>query len=287
MPPFRIQFVGNLFVDHSHEHFSKFVRPNHSPTLALLGNIGSPFRQRTHEFLDYCSQHWDRVFWIAGPHELGRLPDVPLGTTFRDNMERMEEKCSKWKNLSILNQSGITVDGIQILGTTLWTPIHPYRVEDKYNQPEFSFIRKATGGISPIDLSDWHAEDVEFLKNKLDTSRPTIVLTHHLPHLSLLSPTLSMRTWKRNGLETCNLPSLLKDPCKLWLSGASGGSAIGLFSHQTFAMVNSLYEFPNMSNRPKNPYFNPELYAELDRMPPFHYSVAHGVPPQQKFSEIR
>jgi hypothetical protein len=287
MPPFRIQFVGNLFVDLSYEHFSKFVRPNCSSALALLGNIGSPFSQRTHEFLEYCTQRWDRVFWIAGPHELGYLSSSLSYPSFRTNMDRMEETSSKWKNLSVLNQTGDTIDGVKLLGTTLWTPVSPYRVEGKYNQPEFRLIHKSTRPISPIDIADWHTEDVEFLREKLSSDTPSVVLTHHLPHPSLLSPALGIPTWKRNGLEATNLSSLLQHPCKLWLSGASGGSAFGIFGNHTLAMVNSLYEYPKKPKAMKNPYFNPELYAELDRMPPFHYSVVHGVPPQEKFSELR
>jgi len=287
MPPFRIQFVGNLFVDHSHEHFSKFVRPNHSSYLALLGNIGSPFRQRTHEFLDYCTQRWDRVFWIAGPHELGHLSNPLSHPSFRNNMDCMEEAATKWKNLCVLNQSGVNLDGLQILGTTLWTPVSPYRVEGKYKQPEFTLIRKALSPITPMDLSDWHTEDIQFLEDKLQTEYPTVVLTNHLPHPSLLSPALSIPTWKRNGLEATNLSYLLKDPCKLWLSGSSGGSAFAVFSNQTLSMVNSLYEYPRRPKAMKNPAFSPELYAELNTIPPFDYTVAHGVPPQQKFSQLR
>lgn len=287
MPPVRIQFAGNLFVDLSHDHFSKFVRPNNSPYLALLGNVGSPFRQRTHEFLEYCTQRWDRVFWIAGPHELGYFPSSVSYPSFRVNMDSMEEKCQKWQNLSVLNQTGTTIQGIQILGITLWTPVTPYRVEGKYNQPEFKYIRKPSSTVTPLEVAEWHAEDVEFLRCKLNTNTPTVVLSHHLPHPSLLSPSLSVQTWKRNGLEASNLSFLLKDPCKIWLSGASGGSSFAVFPKHTLAMVNSMYEYTYTPKNAKNPAFNPELYAEIDRLPPFDYSVAHGVPPQQKFNELR
>ncbi len=288
MPPLRLQFVGNLFVDRSYDHFSKFVLSNHSPYVALLGNIGSPFSPRTHEFLDYCSQSWDRVFWIPGPHELGYSSNYPSYTSFRDNLDCMENLAARKKSLTILNQGSTTIENVQIVGASLWTPVHPYRVEGKYQQPEFYQIQKyGTTKLSPIDLSDWHSEDISFVKEKLETNTPTIVLTHHLPHPSLLSPSLGIRTWKRNGLESTNLTSLLRHPCKLWLSGASGGSAIGLFQQFTLAMVNSLYEYPHRRSEGKNPYFSPRLYAELNKLPPFSYAVAHGVPPQQKFSELR
>lgn len=276
MPPFRIQFAGNLFVDLSHDHFSKFVRPNNSPYLALLGNIGNPFIPKTLQFLDYCSKHWDRVFWIAGPHELGYSGSPTPRTTFRDNMDAME-KLTSGKNIDVLLQHGRFIDGVQILGASLWTPVSNHRVEGKYAQPEFTTIQKFDRSLHPIDVMEWNAEDVAFLSSKLQDERPTVILTHHLPHPSLFSPLLSVNAHKRIGMETTNLSSLLRDPCKLWLSGASGGSAVGVFGSNTVAVVNSMYEFPKHPSADRNPFYSPDLYAELNVSPSLPYRVCHLV----------
>jgi hypothetical protein len=279
MPPFRIQFAGNLFVDLSHEHFSKFVRPNNSPYLALLGNIGNPFIPKTTHFLEYCSQHWDRVFWIAGPHELGHAGQSYSCTTFRDNMNAMES-ITKGKKIDVLTQHSTLVDGIQIVGASLWTPVSNHRVEEKYKQPELTTIQKFNQSLSSVDIAEWNVEDISYLSSKLSNDQPTVVLTHHLPHPSLFSPLLSIKAHKRIGLETTNVSSLLREPCKLWLSGASGGSAIGIFGTNTVAVVNSMYEFPKHPSADKNPLYNPELYAEINVAPSLPYRVCHLVSSQ-------
>jgi hypothetical protein len=279
MPPFRIQFAGNLFVDLSHDHFSKFVRPNHSPYLALLGNIGNPFVPKTSHFLEYCSQHWDRVFWVAGPHELGHPGCNSPRTTFRDNMDAMES-ISKGKKVDVLTQNVRHIDGVQVVGASLWTSVSNHRVEEKYKQPEFTSIQKFNQPISPLDIIEWNVEDIAFLSSKLSTEEPTVVLTHHLPHPSLFSPHLSLTAHKRMGLDTTNVSSLLREPCKLWLSGASGGSAIGVFGSNTVAVVNSMYEFPKHPSADKNPFYSPELYAEVNVSPYLPYRVCHLVSTQ-------
>jgi hypothetical protein len=276
MPPFRIQFAGNLFVDLSHDHFSKFVRPNLSPYLALLGNIGNPLNPKTSHFLDYCAKHWDRVFWVAGPHELGHPGFDAPHTTFRDNMDAMESIAQQYK-VDVLTQNSRVVDGVKVVGATLWTPVSNHRVEEKYTQPEFTTIHKFNRTIHPIDIAEWNAEDVAFLSSKLTSEYPTVVLTHHLPHPSLFSPLLSVKAHKRLGMDTTNVSTLLHEPCKLWLSGASGGSAVGVFGSNTVAVVNSMYEFPKHPSADRNPFYSPELYAEMNVLPSLPYSVCHLV----------
>ena len=279
MPPFRIQFVGNLFVDLSHDHFSKYVRQNNSPYLALLGNIGSPFLPRTFQFLEYCSTQWDRVFWVAGPHELRHSGQTYPLSTFRDNMDAME-KITTGLNVNVLTQNATSINGVQIVGASLWTPVSNHRVEDKYEQPEFTSIQKFKRPLNPIDITEWHMEDMAFLSSKLTDTKPTVILTHHLPHPSLFSPFLSVSAHKRIGLDTTDVLSLLREPCRLWLSGASGGSSIGLFGSNTVAVVNSMFEYPKHPSADRNPLYNPELYAELNVSPDLPYRICHLVSTQ-------
>jgi len=279
MPPFRIQFAGNLFVDLSHDHFNKFVRPNLSPYLALLGNIGNPLNPKTSHFLDYCAKHWDRIFWVAGPHELGHPGFNAPHTTFRDNMDAMESIAQQYK-VDVLTQNSRVVDGVKVVGATLWTPVSNHRVEEKYSQPEFTTIHKFNRTIHPVDIAEWNVEDVAFLSSKLSNDQPTVVLTHHLPHPSLFSPLLSVKAHKRLGMDTTNVSTLLREPCKLWLSGASGGSAVGVFGSNTVAVVNSMYEFPRHPSADRNPFYSPELYAEMNVLPSLPYSVCHLVSTQ-------
>lgn len=276
MKPFRIQYVGNLFVDKLFDHYTKLVRPNSSPYLALLGNIGHPQSPQTISFLEYCANAWDRVFWVPGPYELTSKTRF----THCNMIDRMRDVCAR-KNITLLHHGSLQQDTVQILGTTLWTPCVPGRIDSKYSQPEFNEIHKHNGLITAGDIGEWNAEDIGFLQEELlakPTDDPVVVLTHHLPHPALLSTQSTLHTLKRVGLEVNHLPSLLRKPCRIWLSGAGGCSASALFPGQVFASVNSLYEYPMRSRLVKNPGFDPTAYAELgvSEAFPFYATMYYG-----------
>jgi hypothetical protein len=282
MKPFRIQYVGNLFVDKLFDHFTKLVRPNRSPYLALCGNIGSPVSPTTVSFLEYCSDSWENVFWIPGPYELTQRKANGL-LYYRDNLERIQELAAK-KRITLLHQGSVVVNDVRIMGTTLWTPCLPGRIERKYDQAEFQDIYKHDGAVNPVDLAEWNQDDVQFLQRELLTAHeePCVVLTHHLPHPALLSTQASITTLKRVGLETNLLGHLLKPPVRLWLAGSSGSAASCIFPNKVFASVNSLYEYPMRTRLVKNPGFDPLAYAEIGvhEAFPFYATMFYG--PRQK-----
>ncbi len=282
-PPFRIQYVGNLFVDMLHDHYSKLAHPGVAPYLALLGNIGNPYSPTTSNFLDYCSHYWKRVFWIPGPVEYGAtFPGSRLARPeFRDSLDQMRYLVSKRKNISILDQTIVSVENVKLVGTTLWTPCDPRRIHEKYSQLEFNSIRKGGKFLTPLDIAEWNEEDVQFLRTEIPRCEdPTIVLTHHLPHPALLSATNPLSTLKRIGLEVNMLEHLLEPPCKYWLCGASGSSSAIYFPKGTMATTNSLYEFPFRSREVKNNGFDPCAYVEIGKRERFPYEATYYLRPR-------
>ena len=282
--PYRIQYVGNLFVDRLYDHFTKLAVQAKCPNLALLGNIGHPTSPRTGEFLEYCARNWKKVYWVPGPYELGThffTKAVATGT-FHDNLDRMQTLCER-KGISMLHQTTLYDNEVRILGATLWTPCHQGRVADKYSQTEFCTILKTPQApITPIDIADMNVEDVHWLKQEILVSRvPTVVLTHHLPHPSLLSTAASLQTLKRVGLEVNMLEYLMAPPVGLWLAGSSGSTATTRFQSGTVAAVNSLYEYPMRTRHVKNPGFSPAEGISLGEAAspsssPFSTTVFYG-----------
>lgn len=274
---YRIQYVGNLFVDRLYDHFSKLALQARTQNLALLGNIGHPTSPRTGEFLEYCTYNWKKVYWVPGPYELGS--HFSTGT-FHDNLDRMRTLCEK-KGISMLHQTAVNDNGIRILGATLWTPCEQGRVADKYSQPELCTILKTLRDpITPIDIADMNTEDVDWITRELLSSRdPTVVLTHHLPHPSLLSTAAPLQTLKRAGLEVNMLGHLMVPHVGLWLAGSSGSSATTQFKSGTLASVNSLYGYPLRTRHAKNPGFSPRTiatYGEEAINQPFSTTVWYG-----------
>ena len=280
---FRIQYVGNLFVDMLYDHYSKLVRPGVAPYLALLGNIGNPYSPVTSNFIQYCSTYWKRVFWIPGPVEYGAtFPGSKLlRPEFRDSLDQMRLIASRHKGVSVLDQQTVMLDKVALVGATLWTPCDPRRIYDKYSQLEFNSIRKGGKFLSPIDIAEWNEEDVQFLRSELNHKEdPTIVLTHHLPHPALLSTSIPLSTLKRIGLEVNTLTHLLEPPCRYWLCGSSGASSAIYFPKGTMATTNSLYEFPFRTREVKNPGFDAGAYVEIGRREVFPYEATYYLRPR-------
>ena len=69
---FRIQYVSNLYL-RDKVAFPHVVRPA-ARYLALAGNIGDPYSQIHASFMDYCTRHWDHVYYVPGILELPHIP---------------------------------------------------------------------------------------------------------------------------------------------------------------------------------------------------------------------
>ncbi len=282
--PYRIQYVGNLFVDRLFDHYSKLAVFHQAHAIALLGNIGHPSSPRTADFLSYCVQHWKSVYWVPGPYELSTHfygAVIARGKTYHYHLDLMRELCLK-KGVHLVHQNIYYENNLRILGSTLWAPCHQGRVADKYAQIEFQSIYKTPSEpITPVNVAEWNNEDVNWITRELNNSKePTLVLTHHLPHPSLLSTNASVQTLQRVGLEVNMLTSLFTPHVRLWLAGSSGSSAMTAFPSGTKAAVNSLYEYPMRTRHVRNAGFSPFETATVGGGPlpsmPFQSTVFYG-----------
>jgi len=71
---FRIQYRSNLHL-RDKVAFPHIVTPM-ARYLALTGNIGTPNTQIHASFLDYCTRHWDHVFYVPGMIEFPHIPTL-------------------------------------------------------------------------------------------------------------------------------------------------------------------------------------------------------------------
>jgi hypothetical protein len=69
VPPFRIQYVSNLFISRLNKMSQPIEFKPNAPILALLGNIGQPQCKKTATFLKWADKNYEQVFWIPGPLE--------------------------------------------------------------------------------------------------------------------------------------------------------------------------------------------------------------------------
>jgi predicted phosphohydrolase len=163
----KIQLYSDLHL----ELYSKFplIRPL-ANNLFLAGDIGHYNKQNFKNFFDYCSPKWKNIFYVLGNHE------------YYINKESIEETTNKYKqffsnynNIHLLNNSFVTIDNINIYGSTLWTK----------PTTDFEIIKKYFNNNSKLDYFDviknsdlQYNSLLNYIKNN---DKKTIIMSHFPP----------------------------------------------------------------------------------------------------------
>jgi len=121
----KIQLYSDLHL----ELYSKFplIKPI-STNLFLAGDIGHYNKQNFKNFFDYCSPKWKNIFYVLGNHEY-YIDKKSIEYTTNKYIEFF----SNYNNIHLLNNSFVTIDNINIYGSTLWTkPTQDFEVMKRY-----------------------------------------------------------------------------------------------------------------------------------------------------------
>jgi predicted MPP superfamily phosphohydrolase len=218
----KIQFVSDIHLETHHNTsksiFEKILRPS-APYLALCGDIGYPGAQLYEPFLEYCSKHFEHVFYIAGNHEfyndtkaikylktkqfieksvsedeLRRISAKFPRETPEDRVKTIRELCQKYPNIHFLDKETFKIPDtdIIIVGCTLWSKLgmNPFML------PQFNDFQRICEDkntlLRPRTYDDWNEEHVEFLGStltKIQNESPdlkVVVLTHHCPTYDII-----------------------------------------------------------------------------------------------------
>lgn len=214
---FRIQYVSDLHLEfYKAADFAKLVTPV-APYLALAGDIGKPKHPLFEPFLEYVSERWSAVFYVAGNHEYYG------STSMADTTAAIRAKTAKFSNLYFLDADSpavyLSAENVAVIGTTLWTHI-PAELEPfaaaKMN--DYHMI----GGATPAALSALHAKEKQKLATAIDCwkskAADIVVITHHMPSFSLINP-----RYADSPLNVCfasDCKELLANPAvKAWIYG--------------------------------------------------------------------
>lgn len=286
MPPFRLQYASNLFVDLTLDAFSKLVKPA-APHLALLGNIGRPESPKTYHFLSYCAKNWDSVYWVPGPHELSNTKAGRM--TIYEKTNNMSALVKQTKGVTLMDSKEAVFHKhrIVLLGTPLWSKVN---LPPK-GQPEFETIFTTVDEAGPVPLThtirnQLHRDDKLFLTERslfwqiVHPEVNIVPLTHALPIQSLYvnQNHLSEETWRRLNMD-CSQTSM-GPPIRAWLGGAAAITKEvkkGFIpEEQVLCGVNGRYEYP-FTQAHKNPTYNPECVVEIESKRP-HRSSSDYLP---------
>lgn len=105
-------------------------------------------------------------------------------------MEDIKKICQEKSNLIFLNNTSLLVEGVRILGCTLWSHILPdQELEAGFRMNDYRLIHLSENGktrnLKPQDTIRWHKESVEWLKKEIEGAKSrgekVVILTHHCP----------------------------------------------------------------------------------------------------------
>jgi hypothetical protein len=108
---------------------------------------------------------------------------------------------SFWRNIDIpglvvLDNTSVVIDGVHVLGTTLWSSIpEPQQHHVKSTVADYKNIDFGPFPITPADTSLMHLHAQEWLESTVashweshGSSVPVVVVTHHLPSYACIAP---------------------------------------------------------------------------------------------------
>lgn len=222
----RMQIVSDVHLEFRLNQFPHI--PRRAPHIALLGDIGSPLSHVYRRFLTDLSRRFTTVIVVAGNHEY--YSTTRRKTTVGEVREHLRKLCASFPNVHFLDNNVLLLEGVRILGATLWTSIPPemWRGARKH-MSDYSMCYVAryddmNAGVplSPENTTHWHEETVAWIKEELHApgyrDTPTVILTHHAPYTHGTSdPRFN------NNLRQCcystDLSALFASPVVAWAYG--------------------------------------------------------------------
>lgn len=185
----RLQIISDLHLEFREGQIPYIKKV--APHIALLGDIGKPHSFAYSRLIANLAHRFQTVIIIAGNHEY--FGGIAKKYTVYEIKTRIREIASRFPNVHFLDNSSLMLEGVRILGTTLWTHIPRHLMQiarKKVNDYRMIYLSRVqldhstiAAPLTPEVTSAWHDQSVAWLKNELtkDLITPTIVLTHHAP----------------------------------------------------------------------------------------------------------
>ena len=238
----------------------EFTIPEDADLIILAGDISEGISG-----LKWASSLGKAVIYIAGNHEF-------YGHCLEELELELRRVSEQFDNVYFLHNDCIEIAGIRFLGSTLWTD---YRLsgDERVSMSNAESLMSEHRAITklhesgrrrffrPQDAQNIHFRCREWLERSLAVpfDGPTIVITHHLPHVRSVHPTY-LGTSPINPSFASDLTDILeKYDIDVWIHG---------HTHQTFdyqcydtrVVCNPFGYFPTAETND----FDPELIIEVD-----------------------
>ena len=207
------------------------------------------------------------VLYVAGNHEF-------YGDAIDKLSSRMREACETYVNVHYLDCCEFTLPGVRFLGLTLWTDLelfgaarkHLAMIKCKDLLNDYHLIKFAPSGsneyrkLHPIDTGRLHAEQRQWLKQKLDEpfSGRTVVISHMAPSMLSVPPVYASDIV--SAAYASNLDDLVAK-ADLWIHGHTHTSHD--YEVGRCRVVTNPLGYPTRHGLPENPQFDPNFIVHL------------------------
>lgn len=255
----KIRILSDLHIEFSADYRPQVFEDDGDTVLVLAGDICEIHRRAIIlPFMNEMAERFKHVVHVMGNHEYynGHIPD---------SLKKLRELTSHLPNLSILDEEVVTIDGVNFIGTTLWTDMDRNDPLTLFfaGQQMRDYKKIRVGGyrkMRPIETVGMHAKSVMFLKRVLSDlhGQRNVVVTHHGPsHLSIHE---KYRNDDLNGAYVSDLSELIFEHSPdLWLHGHVH-SSLDYMLYDTRVICNPR-GYPNAT--PENPEFAENKLIEL------------------------
>jgi predicted MPP superfamily phosphohydrolase len=204
----KIQYFSDIhleFLKKQNTKFCDYIIP-HAPVLVLAGDIGYPFQPLYTKFLSTISKKFKKIFLITGNHEYYKT--LGIDETNKKIKEIITE--NRLDNISFLNNSYEDYQGYRFVGSTLWSKIS----DNKYLINDFTEIKN----LSVEKYNILHAECRKFITHSIETEKPVIMITHHLPSHSLTHLNYIKYSYYQQCFSS-SCDDLIRKPVVCWFYG--------------------------------------------------------------------
>lgn len=176
MESFKFQLFSDIHLEFSKKSFPKI--PKLEDYLILAGDIGKINTNNFKDFFDYCSNNWEKVFYVLGNHEY-----YHSNKSFNRLNEDYHIFIKKYPNVFLLDNSHYDINpNLRLVGSTLWS--NPSSIEG-FN--DFIYIKEVNDhinkklGISIDSFKRLHKESVDYLTNEISKNDKNLLVITHFP----------------------------------------------------------------------------------------------------------
>ena len=276
-PRLRFQVASDLHLEMLPQgsDFSSKLPPALTDLMVLAGDI---YVGRATDFLDVLGQvasKYRRVLYVAGNHEYyGTRSEV---YSMREVREYISSCCRRIHNLDFLDDSSVTVGGVEFVGGTMWTDIpgSEYPLAN-LKMADFSVIgvdrdeHPVPGGdvrsLSPEDVVEMHDSTKRYFGSRIAeaarSGTDVVAVTHHAPSARYTGAWTRGDTYRSFYYATDLDGMLRKPPVVAWVHGHTHCSNNQQTRGGTRLVANPRgYDAPDFKQL--NPLYRPNLVVSL------------------------